>query len=71
MDYTFVEISGKKYPVKFGFNALRKYGIKTNTSLQDLDGLGNNMKLNDALTLILWSGGVNLVRFVFIPSQPY
>tara|TARA_R100000315_G_scaffold22073_1_gene8110 strand:+ start:2345 stop:2680 length:336 start_codon:yes stop_codon:yes gene_type:complete len=53
MKYTFVEINEKKYPVKFGFNALRKYGMKTNTSLQDLDKLGQDMRLNDALTLIL------------------
>lgn len=53
MKYTFVEIADKKYPVKFGFNALRKYGIKTNTSLADLDKLGQDMRLNDALTLIL------------------
>tara|TARA_R110000765_G_scaffold121589_1_gene217879 strand:+ start:63 stop:425 length:363 start_codon:yes stop_codon:yes gene_type:complete len=53
MKYTFVEIVDKKYPVKFGFNALRKYGIKTNTSLADLDKLGQDMHLNDALTLIL------------------
>lgn len=53
MKYTFVEIADKKYPIKFGFNALRKYGIKTNTSLADLDKLGQDMKLNDALTLVL------------------
>ena len=53
MKYTFVEIAGKKHPIKFGFNALRKYGIKTNTSLSDLDKMGNDMSLNNALTLIL------------------
>tara|TARA_R110000744_G_scaffold275623_2_gene388443 strand:+ start:7620 stop:7961 length:342 start_codon:yes stop_codon:yes gene_type:complete len=53
MKYNFVEIAEKKYPIKFGFNALRKYGIKTNTSLADLDKLGQDMKLNDALVLIL------------------
>lgn len=53
MKHTFVEIADKKYPIKFGINALRKYGIKTNTSLSDLDKLGADMKLDQALTLIL------------------
>lgn len=54
MTYEFVTLAGKKYPIKFGFNALRKYGIKTNTSLQDLNKLGSGeMQLDHALTLIL------------------
>ncbi len=52
MNYTFIEIDKKKYPIKFGFNALRKYSTKTNTTLQDLDKLGTDMTLDDALTLI-------------------
>ena len=52
MNYTFIEIDDKKYPIKFGFNALRKYSTKTNTTLQDLDKLGTDMTLDDALTLI-------------------
>ena len=52
MNYTFIEINNKKYPIKFGFNALRKYSTKTNTTLQDLDKLGSDMTLDDALTLI-------------------
>ena len=52
MNYTFIEINNKKYPIKFGFNALRKYSSKTNTTLQDLDKLGNNMTLDNALNLI-------------------
>lgn len=52
MNYTFIEINNKKLPIKFGFNALRKYSSKTNTSLQDLDKIGADMTLNDALTLI-------------------
>ena len=50
--YTFVKIGTEKYPIKFGFNALRKYSAKTNTSLQDLDKLGQEMSLDSALTLI-------------------
>tara|TARA_Y100000401_G_C8321663_1_gene225653 strand:+ start:2233 stop:2559 length:327 start_codon:yes stop_codon:yes gene_type:complete len=52
MNYTFIEINNKKLPIKFGFNALRKYSSKTNTTLQDLDKLGVDMTLNDALVLI-------------------
>ena len=52
MNYTFIEINKKKLPIKFGFNALRKYSSKTKTSLQDLDKLGTDMTLDDALTLI-------------------
>ncbi len=52
MNYTFIEIDNKKYPIKFGFNALRKYSTKTNTTLQDLDKLGTDMTLDDALNLI-------------------
>ncbi len=52
MNYTFIEINKEKLPIKFGFNALRKYSSKTNTSLQDLDTLGVDMTLDDALTLI-------------------
>jgi len=52
MNYTFIEINKKKLPIKFGFNALRKYSSKTKTSLQDLDKLGTDMTLDDALNLI-------------------
>ncbi len=52
MNYTFIEINKEKLPIKFGFNALRKYSSKTNTSLQDLDKLGVDMTLDGALNLI-------------------
>ena len=52
MNYSFIEINENKYPIKFGFNALRKYSRISNTSLQDLDKLGVNMTLDNALTLI-------------------
>ena len=51
MNYTFIEINENKHPIKFGFAALAKYSKKTNTSLQDLDKLGTDMTLDDALTL--------------------
>tara|TARA_R110002020_G_scaffold453764_1_gene668803 strand:- start:190 stop:522 length:333 start_codon:yes stop_codon:yes gene_type:complete len=50
--YTFTKIGDKEYPIKFGFNSLRKYSAKTNTSLADLDKLGQEMNLDNALTLI-------------------
>ena len=51
-NYTFVELGGKKYPIKFGFNALRKYSMNTGTTLNELNKLGADMNLNDALILI-------------------
>jgi hypothetical protein len=51
-NYTFVELGGEKYPIKFGFNALRKYSTKTGTTLAQLNTIGENMSLNDALILI-------------------
>jgi len=51
-NYTFVEIGEKKHPIKFGFNALRKYSMKTGTTLAQLNQIGDNMGLNDALVLI-------------------
>ena len=52
MNYTFIEIKNKKYPIKFGFSALAKYSKETNTSLQKLGNIGDDMTLSDALTLI-------------------
>ena len=52
--YTFVKINGKDFPIKFGFNSLRKYSDATNTSLSDLDKLGSQMTLNEALLLIYY-----------------
>jgi hypothetical protein len=51
-NYTFVELGGEKHPIKFGFNALRKYSMKTGTTLNELNKLGADMNLNDALILI-------------------
>ena len=52
MEYTFVKLGGEKFPIKFGFNALRKYSMKTGTTLSQLNQIGDNMSLNDALILI-------------------
>ena len=51
-NYTFVELGGKKHPIKFGFNALRKYSMKTGTTLAQLNKIGEDMGLNEALILI-------------------
>tara|TARA_R110002153_G_scaffold2162_5_gene10592 strand:- start:198 stop:536 length:339 start_codon:yes stop_codon:yes gene_type:complete len=50
-----VTITEKKYPLYFGFNALRIYCTKAGKSLKELDQIGQNMDLNDAVCLI-WSG---------------
>jgi len=53
MNYEIVEIAGKQYPLFFGFNGLRKYCAKTGTSLNKLMSLGQEMTLDQALTLVL------------------
>lgn len=53
MKYTFVTISDKKIPIKFGFNSLRKYSARTKTSLNDFNKIADNMSLDQALQLIL------------------
>ena len=50
--YEYVEINGVKRPVKFGFNALRKFSKLTGTSIQDMEGLGVNMTFDTAIHLI-------------------
>lgn len=52
-EFKFVEIAEKRYPMRFGMNALRKYGKRTNTSLSDLEKMGEDMDLDNALQLIL------------------
>ena len=51
-DYKIVKIGTKKFPIRFGFAALRKFSLKTNTTLADLDKLGTEMTLDAALQLI-------------------
>ena len=52
MNYKIITIGKKDHPIKFGFNALRKYSKMTNTSLTDLDKLGQEMTLDNALILM-------------------
>jgi hypothetical protein len=51
-DYKIVKIGTKKFPIRFGFAALRKFSLKTDTKLTDLDKLGTEMTLDAALQLI-------------------
>jgi hypothetical protein len=51
MEYQIIEIGKNEHPIKFGFNALRKYSLMTNTKLSELDKLGDDMDLNSALCL--------------------
>ena len=48
-----VILNGQDYSIRFGMNALRIYCKRTNTSLQDLDKLGQDISLDDACQLIL------------------
>tara|TARA_R100000781_G_scaffold78040_1_gene48376 strand:- start:1133 stop:1477 length:345 start_codon:yes stop_codon:yes gene_type:complete len=53
MNYEIVELGGKKFPIFFGFNGLRKYCALTGTSLNKLMSLGQDMTLDEALKLVL------------------
>tara|TARA_R100001594_G_C3846311_1_gene217243 strand:- start:74 stop:415 length:342 start_codon:yes stop_codon:yes gene_type:complete len=53
MKYEIIEIGNNKLPLRFGFNALRKYSIKTGATMNDLNKLASGkMTFNDAFTLI-------------------
>jgi len=53
MNYEIIEIDGKKFPIFFGFNGLRKYCRNTGTSLNKLMTLGQDINLDEALNLVL------------------
>lgn len=53
MNYEIIDIGGKKFPIFFGFNGLRKYCGMTGTSLTKLMKLGDDMTLDQALHLVL------------------
>tara|TARA_R100000655_G_scaffold24171_1_gene48546 strand:+ start:1966 stop:2310 length:345 start_codon:yes stop_codon:yes gene_type:complete len=53
MKYDIFEINDNKFPVRFGFNSLRKFSLKTGATLNDLNKLSNGeMTFNDAFVLI-------------------
>ena len=51
----YIEIGGKDRPVKYGFAALMEFTEENGYTMADLDKLGENMKLKDALFLV-WCG---------------
>lgn len=53
--YEVVILNGKDYPVRFGFNALRIFTEQTNKSIADLENLGGEISLSDAIYLV-WAG---------------
>ena len=55
MKATPVFINGKDYPVKYGFAALRLFTEATGTNLKELQKLGEEITMTQALALI-WAG---------------
>jgi hypothetical protein len=47
-----IEIADRKHPIRFGFNALREFSRMTGTTLAQLENLGDNMTLDQAVTLM-------------------
>ena len=47
-----IEIAGKKYPVKYGFNALRIFTVETGISFQYIGKLGDGITLEQAICLM-------------------
>jgi hypothetical protein len=50
-----VKIAGKEYAVKYGFAALMEFTDMLNISMNELESIGNNMSLTNAVSLI-WCG---------------
>ena len=47
-----IETNERKHPVRFGFNALREFSRMTGTTLAQLEDLGVDMTLDQAVTLM-------------------
>ena len=47
-----IEIGDRKHAIRFGFNALREFSRMTGTTLAQLEKLGEDMTLDQAITLI-------------------
>ena len=47
-----IETNERKHAVRFGFNALREFSKMTGTTLSQLEDLGNDMTLDQAITLM-------------------
>ena len=53
MKYEILEIENEKLPIRFGFNSLRKFSLKTGATMADLNKLASGqMTFNDAFVLI-------------------
>ena len=53
MKYEILEIGEHKMPIRFGFNALRKYSLMTGSTMNDLNKLSSGaLTFNDAFSLI-------------------
>ena len=53
MKYEILEIGEHKMPIRFGFNALRKYSLMTGATMNDLNKLASGeVTFNDAFSLI-------------------
>ena len=50
--FEYVLVNKKKYPCKFGFNALRHFSRITGTSIAEMGNLGDNMSFDTAIHLI-------------------
>lgn len=62
-----VEIGGASRAVKYGFAALMEFTESNGYTMADLDKLGENMKLKDALFLV-WCGLKHGAR---VEKQPF
>lgn len=47
-----IETNDRKHAIRFGFNALREFSRMTGTTLADLEKLGEDITLDQAITLI-------------------
>lgn len=51
MDYKIIKIDKKNYPVRFGMAAMMTFTKLTNKGLNDLQTMGDNMNIEEALAL--------------------
>lgn len=47
-----IEIAGKSYPIKYGFNALRIFTAQTGISFQEIGNLSEGITLEQAICLM-------------------
>lgn len=47
-----IETNERKLPVRFGFNALREFSRMTGMTLAQLESMGSDMTLDQAITLM-------------------